>query len=102
KASLDQRVHVHGAKTSFIRIELDAKPLFAGSIVHAQSNIRMRIVAGCGYQSTIAFSNRVIPSFQVLCRANEKVRKHQLRIAPIRPEAVEEQHRWVRGACICE
>src|SRR5258705_8838709 len=45
----DQNVGAHGAKTSFVRIEFDAEPLFAGSIIQTKSDIRMSIVTGGRY-----------------------------------------------------
>src|SRR5207244_12859563 len=36
---LKQHVRAYDMETSFIRIEFNAQPLFAGSIVHIQSNI---------------------------------------------------------------
>ena len=99
---LDQHVRAHDLETSFIRIEFDAQPLFARSIVYTQSNIRMRIVASSSRQLAVAFSDRFIPSLQVFRWPSEKVCKHQLRIAPIRPKTVKEQYDWVRGEGICE
>src|SRR5205823_6410666 len=75
--------------------------LFAGSIVHTQSNICMRIIAGGGYQSVMAVSDCVFPSLQIFCRPRKKICKHQMPIAPVRPKPIKQQRDPIRVALMC-
>src|ERR1700738_94318 len=92
---LDQNVRAHGTKTSFVRIELDAESLFAGSIIQTESDIRMSIVPGDAHQSASAGRDDVVPTLQVLRRPSEKVCEHQIGIAAVGPEPIKEHHRRI-------
>src|SRR5712664_1941382 len=99
---LDQHVSAHDAKTSFVRIELHAQPLFPGRIIDAQADVRMRVVAGDGYQLASPSKHGLVPAIQVRGRTRKEIREHQISVTTIGPESIKEDHCGVVLTRVCE
>src|SRR5437867_1615643 len=87
-----QHMSAHGAKTSFVGVELNSDQLFSRSIIQTYTNIRMSIIAGGCNEFAIAGSDRFIPSPYILRGTRVEVCKHQIGITSIRPDPIKEHH----------
>src|SRR5882762_3896721 len=87
-------------ETSFIWIELEAKPTLTRRVIQTNTDIRMRIVSSSGNESLPLSADQFVPLFQILRRSSIEVSEQQIWITAVRPKTVEEHYQRIDPARI--
>src|SRR5437868_6880265 len=78
-------------KAALVSIEFDLQDGLAREFLQTQTDVRVRVVGSDGDDAATCVRRQFVPALQVFSRRFVEARPEQLRVATIRPEAVEEE-----------